>query len=144
MTSHGYDVAKQNFLGTGTRVDLDADVIKIGLLNITTDYTAAVWTETSMTGITRYAGTTDQTLTSPTIVTTSNVVSFDAADATFTAVAISGSKTVGGLIVYKFVTNDAGSTPLAYIDGFTAVTPNGGDITVQFDNGNLRIFGLSG
>jgi hypothetical protein len=144
MTSHGYDLAKQNFLGSGTRVDMDADVIKIGLLNIVTDYNAPDFTVTSMTGITRYAGTTDQTLASLAIVTTANVVSFDAADATFTAVAISGVKTVGGLIVYKFVTNDAGSTPIGYIDGFTAVTPNGGDITVQFDNGNLRIFGLSG
>jgi hypothetical protein len=95
-----------------------------------------------MTSVTRYAGTTDQTLGSLTIVTNSLVVAFDAADATFTAVAVSGVKTVGGLIVYKFVTNDAGSTPILYVDGFSAVLPNGGDLTVQWDSGNSRILSL--
>lgn len=142
MTSGVYDIAKQAFLGTGTRIDLDADTIKVGLVNITADYTVDL-TATSMTGITRYAGTTDQTLGSLTIVTTSHVVAFDAADATFSSVAVSGTKTVGGFVVYKFVTNDAGSTPILYVDGFTAVLPNGGDLTVQFDNGNNRIFSLT-
>lgn len=143
MASGIFDIAKQEFLGTGTKLDLDADTIKIGLLNIAVDYSSPDLTATSMTGITRYASTTDQTLGSLTIVTNSHVVAFDAADATFSAVAVSGTKTVGGLIVYKFVTNDAGSTPIAYIDGFTAVLPNGGDLTAQFDNGNNRIFSLT-
>lgn len=139
-----YDVAKTAFLGTGTRIDLDSDTIKVGLLNIATDYTSPDFTATVMTGITRYTGTTDQTLASLAITTNSHVIAFDAADATFTAVAISGSKTVGGFIVYKFVTNDAASIPILYVDGFTAVSPNGGDLTLQFDSGNNRIFGLSG
>lgn len=142
MASGGYNVAKQAFLGTGTRIDLDADTIKIGLLNIAVDYTVDL-TATSMTGITRYSGTTDQTLGSLAIVTNSPVVAFDAADATWTSVVVSGTKTVGGLIVYKFVTNDAGSTPILYIDGFSAVLPNGGDLTAQFDNGNNRLFSLT-
>lgn len=142
MTSGAYDIAKQAFLGTGTRIDLDADTIKIGLVNITADYTVDL-TATSMTGITRYSGTTDQTLSSLSIVTNSHVVAFDGADPTFTGVAVSGSKTVGGFVVYKFVTNDAGSTPILYVDGFTAVTPNGGDLVVQFDNGNNRILSLT-
>lgn len=141
MTSSLYDIAKQAMLGSSTRIDLDADTIKIGLLNITTDYTFSA-THTTMSSVTRYSGTTDQTLASPTVVTNSPVVAFDATDPVFTAVAVSGTKTVGGLIIYKFVTNDAGSTPIAYIDGFTAITPNGGDITVQLDNGNNRIFSL--
>lgn len=143
MASGIFNAAKVAFLGTGTRIDLDADTIKIGLLNIAVDYSSPDLTATSMTGITRYSGTTDQTLGSLTIVTTSLVIAFDAADATWTAVAVSGTKTVGGLIVYKFVTNDAGSTPIAYIDGFTAVLPNGGDLTAQFDSGANRIFSLT-
>lgn len=143
MTSGAFNAWKQAALGTGTKIDLDADTIKLGLLNITTDYTSPDLTATSMTGITRYAGTTDATLASLTIVTTSLVVAFDAADPTFSAVAVSGSKTVGGLIVYKFVTNDAGSTPILYVDGFTAVLPNGGDLVIQFDNGANRIFSLT-
>lgn len=95
-----------------------------------------------MTSVPRYAGTTDQTLSGLTIVTTSPTVAFDAVDAVFTAVAVSGTKTVAGLIVYKFVTNDAGSTPILYVDGFSAVLPNGGDLTVQFDAGANRIFSL--
>ena len=142
MASALYDVAKQAFLGTGTRIDLDSDTIKIGLINVATDYTVDL-TQTSMTPITRYASTTDQTLGSLSIVTNSHVIAFDAADATFTAVSVSGSKTVAALVVYKFVTNDAGSTPILYIDGFTAVTPNGVDIAVSFDNGNNRIFSLN-
>lgn len=142
MTSGAYNAWKQAALGTGTRIDCDADTIKIGLLNITADYTVDL-TQTSLTPITRYAGTTDQTLASLSIVTNSLVVAFDAADPTFTAVAVSGTKTVGGLIVYKFVTNDAGSTPILYVDGFSAVLPNGGDLVIQFDSGNNRIFSLT-
>lgn len=142
MTTGAYNVFKQAALGTGTRIDLDADTIKVGLLNIAVDYTVDL-THTTMSSIPRYAGTTDQTLGSLTIVTTSFVVAFDAADPTFTAVAVSGTKTVGGLIFYKFVTNDAGSTPILYVDGFTAVTPNGGDLTVGIDNGVNRVLSLT-
>ncbi len=54
---------------------------------------------------------------------------FDAADAIFTAVA--GGQTAGAAIVYKFITNDAASPILAFVDGVDVVA-NGGDITVQF------------
>ncbi|WP_217639753.1 hypothetical protein [Arthrobacter sp. ok909] len=67
---------------------------------------------------------------------------FDAADSTFTAVAISGSKTVQALVVYKDTGSAATSPLIAYIDGFTAVTPNGGNITVTWDNGASKIFAL--
>lgn len=140
MTSALFDVFKQDGFGSGTRIDLDSDTIKVGLLNIATDYASPDFTVTSMTGITRYAGTTDQTLGSLTIVTTSHVVAFSAANPTFTAVSPSTTKTVGGFIIYKFVTNDAGSTPIAYIDGFTAILPNTGDITITFDTGSNKIF----
>lgn len=135
---------KQALLGTGTRIDLDADVIKVGLLNIAVDYTfVGDETRTSLTGLTRYAGSTDQILAftgTTAVVTSGTTVAFDAADAVFTAVAPSGSKTVAALVFYKFVTNDAGSTPLVYIDGFTPITPNTGNVTLQFDAGNNRIF----
>lgn len=139
-----YTGYKQALLGTGTRVDLDADVIKVGVLNIAVDYTFVGGEgASSMTGLTRYAGTTDQTLAftgTTAVVTNGTTVAFDAADAVFTAVAPSGSKTIGGLVFYKFVTNDAGSSPLVYIDGFTPITPNTGNVTLQFDAGNNRVF----
>ncbi len=145
MTSAAFNVWKQNALGSGTRVDLDGsagDVFKIRLLNIATDYSSNDVTLTSMSTITKYSGTTDQTLSGLTIVTNSPTVAFDATDPTFTSVAVSAGKTIGGFVIYKFVTDDAGSTPILYVDGFTAVTPNGGDIAVTFDSGNNRIVSL--
>ena len=57
----------------------------------------------------------------------------DAADATFTAVP-SGAA-IDCLAVFKDTGTPATSPLLFYIDGFT-VTPNGGDITVQWANAN--------
>jgi hypothetical protein len=56
---------------------------------------------------------------------------FDAADATFVAVPTGAS--IDCLAVFKDTGNPATSNLLFYIDGF-AVTPNGGDITVQWQN----------
>jgi hypothetical protein len=61
----------------------------------------------------------------------SNPGCFDAADATFTAVP-SGAP-IDCLVVYKDSGNVNTSPLLFYIDGFT-VTPNGGDITIQWAN----------
>ncbi len=65
----------------------------------------------------------------------------DAADVTFTAV--SGNQ-CSLIVVYKD-TGTAGTSPLILaIDTATnlPVTPNGGDITVQWDNGTNKIFTL--
>jgi|SRR5215471_9825818 len=56
---------------------------------------------------------------------------FDAGDVTFTAVP-SGAL-IDCLAVYKDTGTPGTSNLLFYIDGFT-VTPNGGDITVQWQN----------
>ena len=56
---------------------------------------------------------------------------FDAADGTF--LAIPTDATIDCLAVFKDTGNPATSPLLFYIDGFT-VTPNGGDITVQWQN----------
>lgn len=84
---------------------------------------------TVMTGLTAIG--TDQTLGSKTRTedTTNDRIVYDAADPTWTAVA-SGS-TIGWVIVYQFITNDAASVPLFVID-LTDTPTNGGDITVQF------------
>ena len=62
----------------------------------------------------------------------------DAADITFTAATGDPSEF---LVLYKFVTVDADSNLLIYIDTATGlpVTPNGGDIQVQWDSGANRI-----
>ena len=112
--------------------DLNSDTIKACLVNLATDYTYSA-AHDQLADVTKYAGTTDQTITSPTIA--SGV--FDGANVTFTAVAISGSKTVAAIVLY----NDtlAGDELICYIDGFTPITPNGGDIVVTW---GANIFSL--
>lgn len=85
--------------------------------------------DTSMTGHTAIG--TDQTLGSKTKTkdTTNDRIVFDAADPVWTAVA--GGSTVGTVDIFKFVTNDAGSTPIASLD-ITDTATNGGDITIAF------------
>ncbi len=64
---------------------------------------------------------------------------FDAADATFTAVTAGAA--IDALVIWKD-TGVAGTSPLiCYIDGFS-VTPNGGDITLQWANAAPWIFKL--
>lgn len=75
---------------------------------------------------------TDQTLGSKTKTkdTTNDRIVFSAAALTWTAVA--GGSTVGYVAIFKFVTNDAGSTPIAIID-VTDVPTNGSDLTLTAD-----------
>jgi hypothetical protein len=62
---------------------------------------------------------------------------FDAADAVFASVP-SGAA-IDALVIYKDTGTASTSPVIAYIDGFS-VTPNGGDITVQWQNTNPFIF----
>jgi hypothetical protein len=66
----------------------------------------------------------------------------DAADVTFTAVT---GASVEAIILYKHTGTDSTSRLIAYIDTASSglpVTPNGGDITIQWDNGANKIFKL--
>ncbi len=65
----------------------------------------------------------------------------DATDLTFTAVT---GVSIEAIVLYRFVTNDADSELIAYIDTATGlpITPNGGDIIVTWDNGTNKIFKL--
>lgn len=137
MASALYPKAKESFLSQSPSIDMDSDTIKVALVNTGTDYTYSS-AHQYKSSVTSYSGTTDQTLGSKTVA--SGV--FDGADSTFTAVVISGSKTVQALVIYKDTGSAATSPLIAYIDGFTAITPNGGDITVTWDNGSSKIFAL--
>jgi hypothetical protein len=137
MSSALYPLAKQSFLSQSPSIDMDTDTIKVALVDLTADYTYSS-AHQYKSSVPSYSGTTDQTLGSVTV--TDGV--FDAADATFSAVSQSASKTVGALVIYKDTGTGSTSPVIAYIDGFTAVTPNGGDITVAWDNGSSKIFAL--
>ena len=64
----------------------------------------------------------------------------DADDVTFSAVA--AGPTIEAILIIKFVTNDADSPNVAWIDTATGlpITPNGGDIIVTWDSGTNKIF----
>lgn len=65
----------------------------------------------------------------------------DASDVTFSAVT---GASVEAIVLYKHTGVESTSRLIAYIDTGTGlpVTPNGGDITVQWDSGANKIFKL--
>lgn len=131
-----FNIGLQSFIQATTPINLTSDTIKVRPTRTST-YTFAA-TQTSMTPvIAATGGPGDVTLGTKVLGTGADGGTFDAADAVFTAWA-SGAA-IDGLVIYKFVTNDAGSIPIVYLDGFS-VTPNGGDITFQWANTNPFIF----
>jgi hypothetical protein len=63
----------------------------------------------------------------------------DAADVTFSAVT---GNSVEGVVIYHEVSGSDANRFLLAWEEFTAVTPNGGDIVIQWDNGANKIFKL--
>lgn len=132
MANTLYDLGRQAFL-SGSIAYL-TDTIKVALVDTGVyTFSQAHQYQSSLTGVVGTA----QTLGTK---TATNGVA-DAADSTFTAV--SGA-TVEALVIYKDTGSAATSPLLAYIDTATGlpVTPNGGDITIVWDNGTNKIFKL--
>ena len=134
MANAIYNKAKYKWMAPGTlgttsgdSIDLLDDTIKIALID-TGAYTFSQTHEYWSSASSAIVGTA-VTLASKSV--TDNV--FDAADATFTSVS---GVSVEALIIYKD-TGTASTSPLiAYIDVAASglpVTPNGGNITVQFN-----------
>lgn len=117
-------------------VDLENDTIKAVLVD-STDYTYNVahdFLDDVPSGARCTSGT--ATLGSKAVTTASNVNKFDAADPTLTSVPGSqGSFDL--LIVYKDSGVEGTSQLLLKNDLSAAVTPNGGNITLQFDAGGI-------
>ena len=63
----------------------------------------------------------------------------DATDQTFTAVS---GNAVTQIVIYVLGTVNSLLNPLMCWIEFSSVTPNGGDITIQFDNGSNKIMKL--
>jgi predicted dehydrogenase len=133
-----YDKAREKFLGHAT-IDLDwiNDNIKAVLVD-TGAYTVDLVNHEFLSDIAGAA----RIATSANLGTkTASAGVADAADVTFTAVT---GATVEAIVLYKD-TGVAGTSPLvAYIDAATGLplTPNGGDVTIQWDNGANKIFKL--
>lgn len=131
MASALYPKFKELLLGGD--IALDSDTIKCILID-SADYTYSS-AHDYMDDVPSAARIgTAQTLTNKTI--TSGV--FDADDVTFTSVT---GDSVEAVILYKDAGGADSANPLiAYIEG--TVTPNGGNITVQFSSGASKIFAL--
>lgn len=132
MATGLYDKGREGFLDGS--IDWDSNNIKCAL--VTSGYTANLATHDFLDDVTNIQATSGN-LASKTV--TAGVA--DAADVTFTAV--SGSA-CNAIVIYQDTGVAATSRLIAYIDSGTGlpVTPNGGDITIQWDSGANRIFKL--
>jgi len=129
-----YTKGKEAFLSAS--IDLIGQTIKVAL--VSNAYPQNVVTDQFYTSISAHVIGTPQTLANKSIV--GGV--FDADDPTWSAV--TAGTTLEGVVIYKDTGSAATSNLLAYIDtitGFPLLT-NGGDITVQWDNGSYKIFSL--
>ncbi len=135
MANAVYGKAREKFLNGD--IDWANDDIKAVLVD-TAAYAVSIDSDEYLSSIP--AG--DRIATSGNLASkTSTLGVADAADITFSTVTGDVSE---ALVIYKD-TGDASTSPLiAYIDTATGlpVTPNGGDITVTWDNGANKIFKL--
>lgn len=130
MASALYPSFKQLLLGGD--IDLVNDTIKCVLIDTADDSYSVTDDNLDDIAVAARVGT-PQALASKTI--TGGV--FDAADVVFTAV--TGDRTEA-VLIYKDTETESTSSLIAWIEG--SVTPNGGNITVQWDSGANKIFAL--
>lgn len=120
--------ARDLTVGTGgtSLIDWNTDTIKARLVASSATLNKD---DTSMTGYTAIG--TDQTLANCAFAQddTNDRINYTADSPTWTSVA--AGSTVGWVVVFKFVTNDAGSTPI-FAHDVTDTATNGGDITYSF------------
>ena len=142
MANALYAKGKEKLLSATSAISLDTDTITACLIINT--YGQNLSTDEFYTSISAYlAGGASATMNTQTLAskTVTDGV-FDAADITFPAV--TAGATCEAVVLWKD-TGVAGTSPLlAYIDtitGFPLLT-NGGDVTVQWDNGAYKIFSL--
>ena len=134
MANALYDKGRNAF-ATGD-IDWVNDPITVFLID-TNDYTVDLATHEFLTSVPGDARVASSALAAKTAV--AGVV--DANDAIFSSVSGDPSE---ALILVKATGSDATSNLIAYYDTATGlpVTPNGGDITVTWDNGANKIFKL--
>jgi hypothetical protein len=138
MASFVYNEAKRKWFN-GT-LDLDTDDIRVRLLMTNTTY------DTENDGITNISDFTtddihdganyvDKALGTETVTKTdaSDRADFSADNVTWTALG-AGTRAVAGALVYKFITNDAASFPIAWVE-FSA-SPDGNDFVIRWNSGS--------
>lgn len=137
MANALYTSFKNSYLTqAANQVDFDTDDIRAILID-TALYTVDLATHDFLDDVAAGARVATVALTGEAV----SGATFDANDAVFTSV--SGA-TVEAVILYKHTGVESTSRLIAYIDTATGlpVTPNGADITVQWDSGANKIFTL--
>jgi len=126
-----YTKAKEKFMNGD--LDLDTDTIKAGIVDAT-DYTSNT-THEFLSSVTAAAIEASGVLANVTITNGE----FDADDVTLTTV--SGDE-CEAVIIWKDTGNSTTSPLICYIDSATGlpITPNGGDITLDWDDSSNYIF----
>ena len=134
MANALYALGKEKILSGA--INFVSDTIKVALVKNT--YPQNLTTDDFYDDISAYVIGTPQTLAAKSVA----LGVFDAGDVTYTAV--TAGDTLEGVVIYKD-TGVAGTSPLlAYIDTITGfpLATNGGDITIQWDNGAYKILSL--
>ena len=135
MANALYDHGREGFLDGS--IDWDTDDIRCILVD-TADYTVNLTSHDNLDDIPAGARVAvSGALSSKTVA--AGVA--DAADVTFSTVSGDPSEAI---VIYKHTGTEGTSRLIAYIDTATGlpVTPGGGDIIIQFDNGANKIFKL--
>lgn len=135
MANALYDKGREGFLDGS--IDWDTNTIKAVLVD-TALYTVNLATHANLSDVAVGSRvSTSGALASKTV--TAGVA--DAADVTFTSVT---GATVEAIVIYADSGVEATSRLIAYIDTATGLplTPNGGNVTIAFDNGANKIFKL--
>jgi hypothetical protein len=130
-----YPKYKRNLMIANTAVDLNANTgaaVKVALVQGGYTYSDLHEDFADLSNLTEFSGTTGGTVYAN--------GTFDMADVTFPSVA--AGPAVTAVVLYRWNSTDANSPLVAYLDSLTGlpVTPNGGDITIQWDS--LGIFTL--
>lgn len=142
MANALYGFGREAFL-SGT-FNWNTAMVKVAIMS--SSYSPSINTERYWSQITGSGGVNIINTTVALTGSTSTLGVADANDVTFTAV--TSSLNALGIVTYIVLYQDTGlnqTSPLiAMIDTATGlpVTPNGGDITIQWDNGANRIFKL--
>ena len=135
MANELYDAGREGFLDGS--IDWDTDDIRAILIDVA-DYTVDLDADDNLDDIPGDARVAvSGALTGKTV--TDGVA--DAADVTFSSV--TGDE-CEAIVLYKHTGTESTSRLIAYIDSATGlpVTPNGGDIKVEWDSGASKIFKL--
>lgn len=139
-----YSSYKASAMGNGAHAFInlyDTDTIHVGLVNDTDDYTFSAahqdWVDVGYTLAACYGGEGTVPLVNKTTI---DGVWDNTEDITFVDVEIDVAKVVDSVIHFKSTGTIGDDALICHHDGFTLVTPNGGDIVIQYNGSGIFTF----